>query len=122
MRGEFDLVNAVVSLPLLDVKVRILRSFGQALVVTGLGSHLSAHKGSELGLAELLGNNIGADLAPLNDITTVLCVSTHGSSSVSLVEATANILGCELKMAVFAHAEDLCGPHGRRIGLSENEK
>lgn len=48
MRGEFDLVNAVVSLPLLDVKVRILRSFGQALVVTGLGSHFSAHKGSEL--------------------------------------------------------------------------
>lgn len=25
-------------------------------------------------------------------------------------------------MAVFAHAEDLCGPHGRRIGLSENVK
>lgn len=23
-------------------------------------------------------------------------------------------------MAVFAHAEDLCGSHGRRIGLSKN--
>lgn len=46
-------------------------------------------------------------------------MSTHGSSSVSLVEAAANILGCELEVAVFANAEDLCGPHGRRIRLSE---
>lgn len=43
-----SLVDAVVSLPLLDVKVRVLRTFGQALVVTGLGSHFLAHEGSEL--------------------------------------------------------------------------
>lgn len=43
-----SLVDAVVSLPLLDVKVRILRTFGQALVVTRLGSHFSAYEGSEL--------------------------------------------------------------------------
>jgi hypothetical protein len=77
---------------------------------------------SYLGLAEVLGNDVGTDFAPLNDITTVLCVSTHGSSSVSLVEAAANILGCELEVAVFAHAEDLCGPHGRVIPLSQNVK
>jgi uncharacterized membrane protein AbrB (regulator of aidB expression) len=48
MRVDCHLVDAVVSLPLFNVKVRILRTFGQALVVTGFGSHFSAHKGSEL--------------------------------------------------------------------------
>lgn len=71
---------------------------------------------SYLGFAEVLWNDVGADFAPLNDIATVLCVSSHGSSSVSLVEAAANILGCELEVAVLANTEDLCGPHGRRFG------
>lgn len=75
---------------------------------------------SYLGLAEVLGNDVGADFAPLNDITTILCVSSHGSSSVSLVEAAANILGRELEVAVFANAEDLCRSHGREIRLSQN--
>lgn len=74
MRGDSILVNAVVSLPLLDVKVRILRTFGQALVVTRLGSHFLAHKGSEL-------HNSGL---------AVSCFLLHSSSS-SHVKARADL-------------------------------
>lgn len=67
--------------------------------------------GSYLGLAEVLGHDVCAHFVPLDNVASVLCMATHGSRSVALVEAAANILGCELEVAVFAHAEDLCRPH-----------
>lgn len=111
------LVNAVISLPLLDVKVRILRTLTQTLVITRLGTNFSADKRSELGLAEILRHDVCAHFAPFNQVSSVLCVPTHGARSVALVEAAADVLCCELEVAVFAHAEDLRGSHccgGRR--------
>lgn len=72
---------------------------------------------SYLGLAEVLGHNVCAHFAPFDQVSSVLCVPTHGARSVALVEAAADVLGCELEVAVFAHAEDLRGSHccgGRR--------
>lgn len=45
------LVHAVVSLPLLDVEVRVAGAILQPLVVARLGPDLSVHVGSELKLA-----------------------------------------------------------------------
>lgn len=67
---------------------------------------------SYLGLAQVLGHNVCAHFAPFDEVSSVLGVATHGSRSVALVEAAADVLCCELEVAVFAHAEDLRGSHG----------
>lgn len=67
---------------------------------------------SYLGLAEVLRHDVCAHFAPFDQVSSVLCVPTHGARSVALVEAAADVLCCELEVAVFAHAEDLRGSHG----------
>lgn len=94
------LIHTVVSLPLLDVKVRVGRALGQALVITRLGVDLSAHKRGKLKVLEVLRHGIGAHFVPLNDVSSESCVATHGTSPVSLVEALVDILGRQLQVTV----------------------
>lgn len=65
-----------------------------------------------LELRQVFGHDVRADLVPLDNVSSVLCVSTHRAGAVSLVEAAADILGGELEMAVLADHQSLSWPHG----------
>lgn len=56
-------------------------------------------------------HSIRADLVPFNNIATVFRVATHGASSVTLVKAATDILGCQLDVSVATDGEDLRRPH-----------
>lgn len=140
-------IHAIVPLPLLDVKVRVLRSLFQPLVVARLRLDLPRHERRELfpSLRQkqrpLLGilsrvsreqrpylellqvrHGVGPHFVPLDDVSSVLCVSAHGARPVALVEAAADVLGRELEVAVAAHGEGLRRSHGGRFFASARRR
>lgn len=105
------LIHTVESFPLFNVEVRILRTLIKTLIVTRLRLDLSAHEGCKLEILQRW-HSICSDLVPLDNVASVLCVSTHGTRAVTLVETFSNILGCESEVAVSADRQGLRRSHG----------
>lgn len=91
------LVDTIVSLPLLNVEIRILRSLLQSLVVARLGFNFSCNERRKLLFVSLMlnfacfrrieifyleilqvrGHGVGAHFVPFDNVSSVLVVSSH---------------------------------------------
>lgn len=52
---------------------------------------------------QVLRHSIRAHFVPFDDVSSVLCVTTHRTGTVSLVEALGDILGGELQVSVLSN-------------------
>lgn len=95
--GFIRLVDTVVSLPLLNVEIGILRSLLQSFVVAWLGSNFSCNERRKLlsvrpmlnferfrrkgvvylKILQVRGHGVGAHFVPFDNVSSVLVVSTH---------------------------------------------
>lgn len=77
---------------------------------------------TNLGVLQALGHDVRPHLMPLDDVSTELCVPTHGSRAISLVEALVDVLRRQAQMLVLEHLEDGRGSHRGRVFVGDETR